>query len=331
MRITPTLVDASTAVENALQTHKGRASVSIEGVGGTLLLQYQSGEPLEIYMVPLSADKRFVPTDYVHFTLPQADNGSATIDLTVSPGWSFHKQRWALNLLSVDEKAGAQFTNIQFTNASLPTTLKAVAQHLMTEEPYTPSSYHALRGYRMLGISVTVIFGLMTLIVVFLCLAFARASRRRALAIRILVIAMLLYQARFSVDLLRYTQEHLIGFAHGVYDEAGSVNEMAKEIRSLGGTNQNIFVCRDGTNFKEKLLRYFVYPVHVSADTQDANVATLAVVMDTFKHGYRTTPTDLAPVLRLQCGPIDRLAEQLHQFPDGAVLFKLLPSSAPRS
>ncbi len=338
MMIKPALIDASTTVENALQTHKGRASTAIEGRGNVLHITYQSSEPLEIYMVPLSKDKNFILTDYIRFTLPKAENGSVAIDLTVSPGWSFKKQKWIMNILSIDEKTGAQFTSMQLTKASLPTTLKAAARHVMTMEPYTPSSYHALHGYRILGTSFTVMLAVLSVIIVLACLTFVPSTRRRTAVISVLTISMLLYQTRFSIDLLRYTHEHLIGFSHDIYDEAGSVSAIANDIRSFVenqksfvGTIPSVFVCRDGTNFKEKLLRYFTYPVRVSAEPRYADTATLAVVMSKFKHGHQTTPTDHSAIVRLQCGPIDRLAEELNRFPDGAILFKLLPSSASKS
>lgn len=175
LRITPALIDAAHSVEQALEMNKSHASTTIEGKGGTLTIDYRSGEPLEVYMVPLKPDSSYVPTDYLHFTLPMSEQGTIALDLTVSPGWNGENQKWMMTLLGKSEATDAAFTNIVFGDGASPSALVAV-RHLLTRETYTPSSYHGLRGYRFLGLSLTKMLGILTVIAALAGFALDRKS-----------------------------------------------------------------------------------------------------------------------------------------------------------
>lgn len=326
LAITPELVDASHAIEDALQTHKGHASTAIEGRGSTLRIGYRSSEAVEMYLVPLAADEMYVPTDFIHLTLPKEEQGDVTIDLTVSPGWSLRNQKWLLNLLSTDETAGLGFTSVEFEDATMMRAVTAAVRHLFTEETYTPSSYHALRGYRFLGMSFTVTLGLLTVITLGVCLvAFDKKSRRQAMLLTLLT-GSLLYQVRFSVDLLRLSAEHLHEYyAARTYDEAGSIHEVATYINAQN-PDAAVYVCRDGTNFKEKLLRYFIYPVKVSSDEASLKNEAMIVVMNTFKSGFSTSASADGSTGRLQCGSFSGNVQRLRTFTDDTIVFRILPS-----
>ena len=329
LRITPALIDASHSVEQALETHKGHASTSIEGQGGILTLDYQSTEPLEVFLVPLRPDETYTPTDYLRFTLPLTEQGTVEVDLTVSPGWSPRNTKWLVTLLSSDEKAGAAFTGIRFTESGAPPTVLVALRHLFTKEPYTPSSFHALRGYRMLGVSLTISLGLLTIALALSALAFVTKVKRRSMALGVLLVGTLVYQTRFSLDLLRFTKEHLTEYAHGTYDEAGSIHTVATFLRTLASGKESkttVYVCRDGTTFKEKLLRYFAYPIRISSEASDAATADYAVVMNKFKWGFETNVTKDASVTLLRCGDLERPSQKLTTFDDGSIVFRLLSS-----
>ncbi len=330
LRITPALIDAAHSVEEALTTHKGHASTTIQGQGGTVTIDYQSSESLEVYLVPLHADASYTLTDYLRFTLPMAtEGGTVSIDLTMSPGWSPKQQTWLLNLLSTDEKTNAAFTKMSFDDANQPNAAIIALRHLFTEEIYTPSSYHALRGYKMLDVSFTVLLGLVTVIGALGCLIFLREQKRKTGAMLMLILGMLLYQMRFSVDLVRYTAQHLTEYSHGTYDEAGSIHAVAAFLHTLAKGKEStltVYVCRDGTNFKEKLLRYFSYPIRISSETEDTKNAQYAVVMDKFKWGFETIVTKENASTLLKCGDLERRSEKLTTFRDGTIVFRLLPS-----
>jgi hypothetical protein len=323
LSIRPALVDSSSQVEDALKRNAGHASTVLTGNGHSLFLTYSTSEPIEVFMVPLAADNNFFPTDFVTFTLPEAEEGAANIDLTVSPGWAPGEQRYLLNLLTKSENANASFVSADFEPASLFDTVKAAFGHLFTPEPFTPSSYHALRGYRVLGYSVAVVLGMLTILVALTIYFISKPAVRLRNASLVLFAAMMLYALRWSVDLVRFTHQHLTEYANHTYDEAGSIysvadtlkNGVASNNQKLITNNSVVFVCRDGTNFKEKVLRYFAYPTKITSEAADASGATLAIVMDKFD--WKFTENSLS------CGPIKRAAEKVVEFDDGSVLFRL--------
>jgi hypothetical protein len=320
LSIRPALVDSSDIIERALQENAGHASTTIEGAGSALVITYRTNEPLEVYMVPLAADDSYVPTDYMRFTLPMTEEGTATIDLTVTPGWSPADHRYLLNLLSRTEQADAAFTGMQFTPNSAGNSLGAAIRHLFTAEPFTPSSYHGLRGYRVMGTSVTVILGIVILLSCLISFALVKPERRASVLLLILVGGSFLYQLRFDSDLLRFTNEHLTEYLHGTYDEAGSAHQIATFIRTLTGEQPTtVYVCRDGTNFKEKLLRYFAYPIKISSEPEAAKSASIVLVMDKIHWSSDTTK---AKTGLFQCGDFNGQAQKITTFPDGSVLLK---------
>lgn len=323
--IRPAIVDSSEPVERALAENKGRASTALEGKGAKLMISYRSNQSLEIYMVPLDANDDFVPTDFLRFTLPQAEQGAASIDLTVSPGWKPMQQRWLVYLLSKDETADAGFDSLSFIPASPFIVVKAGVGHFLTPEPYTPSSYHALRGYRIYGAHVAVMLGLAVLLLSACVFLFVRPERRLAVALAILLIGTALYQLRFGLDLLRFTNQHLGEYAEGTYDEAGSAHIIAQNFHMIATEGQTVYSCRDGTNYKEKILRYFAYPIRISSDDAAAATADFAIVMDKASWSMDTATVNKATVLTLRCGAVNRRAERLTTFADGSILFRLLP------
>lgn len=323
LTIVPDLVQSSDVVENELRVNMGRATTSIEGNGQALIIGYESDEPISIFMVPLQSDGSYVPMDFMHFTLPKSTGGSVRIDLTVSPGWQPTDTKYLLNLLTHTENAHAGFTQIEFEPTTLMKTLMTGVRHFFTVEPYTPSSYHALRGYRVYGHSITVILGvLLLLIVVAMFIVFKREQRTQKIFIVMLIIC-LVYGLRMSIDLTRFTSEHLGEYLHGTYDEAGSAHDIGKSIEVIANASPSptrVAVCRDGTNYKEKIVRYMAYPIPVS---ETVTGATLALIMDRNNWSTETTIDEKGSHTILHCGAIHHRAEKLHDFADGSTLFLL--------
>jgi hypothetical protein len=274
-------------------------------------------------MVPLQSDKTYVPMDFMHFTLPKNEQGTVRIDLTVSPGWTPKVTTYLLNLLTTSDTVNAGFTNLTFEETSILTLITTGVRHLLTVEPYTPSSYHALRGYRIFGISFTIALGLLTVVIAGILFALSKPEKRLASITTLLTIVTLLYAVRFSIDLLRFTHEHLIGYMNGIYDEAGSAHQIGQtitDIRQQSTTPVRVAVCRDGTNYKEKIVRYITYPVHVS---DVSTGATLALVMDKNDWSTQTTIDADGSHVTLHCGSIHRTAQKITDFADGSILFSL--------
>ncbi len=328
--ITPLSVDSSAPVEQALQENKGYASTSIEGQGSKLRLTYQASEPVTIYMVPLSAEEHFVPTDFLMLTLPATDGGSAEIDLTVSPGWTPKTTKWLLHLMTKTEDTNAGFSAVEFLPASTFTIMNTAFWHFFKQEPYTPSSYHALRGYRVLSRDVTMIIGFLVLLASILTIIFAKKGTKLMALVIVLFTFQALYGLRFGFDLLRFSSEHLTGYANGMYDEAGSVYQIAPSLRSLvvqdkkSEAETTVFVCRSGTNYKEKILRYFSYPIRISSDASLTASADYALVMNSRDWNVQTVSENGVNKQFLQCADLKLEATQIATFPDGSILFSLV-------
>lgn len=322
--IEPKLIDSSDPVQEALSKNSGRASTTIEGRGGTLAITYVASEPIEIYMVPIHGkDNSYVPTDFLSFTLPATDESDARIDLTRTPSWSPETQTWMLHLLTKDEHTEAGFRNVEFIPLSPVGNAVAAIRQLFTTEPYTPSSYHALRGYRIFGVPIAIVFGLLTVLMAIITLMIARKNRLQAV-LAVLIIASGIYQLRFSIDLLGFTNQHLREYYTDkhVYDEAGSVHLIAQLLK-LGLPDDVIYVCRDGTNYKEKLLRYFAYPVKISSDASVASTANFALIMDKSDWSLETTTANKQTLQTLHCNDLHRPVEFQTNFEDGSRLYRL--------
>lgn len=329
LTITPAVVDSSAPVERALQENEGRASTAIEGQGGWLSLTYAASEPLQIFLAPLDADGGFVPTDFLRFTLPAADEADVLIDLTVSPGWSPAPHKWILHILTGRKDAEAGFLQMEFLPASPFATVKALFSHFFTVEPYTPSSYHALRGYRVFGTPTAPILGVVMLIAAAIAIVAAKKERKLPTLVMVLLAGCAFWQLRFSIDLLRFTHEHLTGYAAGLYDEAGSVYQAADIIREAVKTAKikeeaaTVYVCRDGTNYQEKILRYMSYPIRISSQEKDAATAAFVLVTDKKSWTLGTRTTGTSSVQTLNCGAVTSDAKKLTDFPDGSILFSI--------
>lgn len=311
-RITPVIVNSSVQVEQGLRENKGSASTKLEGQGATLRITYVASEPLTVYTVPVNAAGQFAPHDFLTFMLPATEEGTVDIDLTVSPGWKPKTQTWVMHILT-KENADAGFADVQFIRAGSASVALASVRHAFTVEPYSPSTYHGLRGYRVFGKDLTIIAGIILLVASGLTALIAAKGRRLQTVLVLLIGFQALYGLRFGIDLLRFSVEHTTGYAAGLYDEAGSVYRIAPVIRSLEATK--VFVCRSGTSYKEKILRYFSYPVRVSADPKNVTDADAALVMNAYDWSFDG--------VTLRCDDLTLKTTKHSVFPDGSVLFTL--------
>lgn len=322
LMITPEAITSSVPLEKARQENKGRATIKLEGKGGILRLTYKALQPLTIFMVPLSPDGTFVQTDFILLTLPISDQGAADIDLTISRGWSPRNTTWLLSVITKDTEAIAEFSAAEFLPISTVKTVTTFFRHSLNAEPYTPSSYHGLRGYHALKLDLTIIMGLALVLACAAAFVFRTKEKKLQTLIIIFILFHALYGLRFSIDVLRFTGEHLLGYSRGHYDEAGSIYDAAMKIAELAAKTEkemNVFVCRSGTDYKEKILRYMTYPVTVSSEVASAANADVALGMDTSAWTLESTKDGEL----LHCKDLSLKVRTLAQFPDGSVLFTL--------
>jgi len=272
----------------------------------------------------MKEDGSFTPTDFLLMTLPATDNGTVEIDLTVSPSWSPRTTTWRLHLLTKDEHSVAGFMSIEFVPASSVQLLTTIVRHIFTADPYTPSSYHALHGYKVLAKDMTIIVGIALLISGILALVLTKSQKRVRTLLAILLFFHALYGLRFGIDQLRFTHEHLTGYARNEYDEAGSIYAVAEAVNDITAqnldTSTTLFVCRTGTNYTEKILRYFVYPTVVTSDAGTASTADLVLAMDSDE--WRVESKE--DTQTLHCRDLALPVRPLAEFADGSILFTLL-------
>jgi len=335
--IVPERIETSAPVQEALSQQKGSTVTSIEGWGSTVAITYHASEPIEIFLAPLLAENRYNLFDFLHFVLPATEKKTAIVQLTGSPGWSPGNRRYLLNILVRSDDVRAGFIDVQFEPASMTTIASAALQHFFSAEPYTPSSFHALHGQRVLGWSGSVMAGVITVLA---CIVAATASLRRkqhmmTTVMTVLIAALLLYQLRSAMDLLRFSTQHLREFyGKDIYDESGSVHSIARRIRKSAPTllSTQVFVCRDGTNFKEKLLRYFIYPMPVSADPAVIDDAGMVLVMDKLDSTFvprENGAVEEGAFMTVHCGDAQISAVLTKRFADGSMLFTIPTQSTP--
>ena len=319
--LVPKVIDASEPIRTALQENKGYTSTTLHGKGASLHLQYSASEDITFFLVPIATNKSYVPNDTVLTVLPKGERKNVTIDLTVSPGWSPWQEDYMLQMLTPSKEADASFFEVDFFDASIVTTIKAALQHFWTLEPYSPSSYHALRGYRILGISLPIIAGVF-IIACSIFMVIFRTKISASLLPNFLIITTLLIAARSTIDDVRFSKQHLFEyFTKGTYDEAGSIFTIAEFLKANTDDDARIYICREGTNFQEKLLRYAVYPRHVSDLKNDAQTATHVLITDRRSWSFDDKNSSLV------CGDLSEAKiESKEKFVDGSLLFTLTTS-----
>jgi hypothetical protein len=295
-----------------LATYKSSSEGKIGGEGTALRLRYTTPTPLRSLIVKFATEQGFDPADLVGFTMPAASDGEVIVDLTGLPGWSPGTAQYLLSFYSSELEGAAQVTEVEIMKGSPMDTARAALSQFMQPEDFKVSSYHMLRGYRILGVPLILIIGIPGII-----LTGALFWRRKpVLALMILLIANLLYSTRVSADLLRFSAEHLgEWYAKGTYDQAGSMHEIATWVRRNLPSTSHIFVCHDSTDYYSKVLRMFAYPIRVTATPTIALPPTHVLI--TRKLSWSIEEGILS------CGPLKVAAEERARFSDGSVLFAL--------
>lgn len=324
LMITPMLVGESGMVEKALMRSNGRAKTELEGQGSKVIITYSSDADLNIFMIPMNEQRtNYNPTDAFSFLLPAGTDNKATIDLTLSPGWvSARPIYYIIHILTPTAETNAGFSEVEFVAGSIVDQIRAMASHGFKSELFTPATFHVLRGYRIMTTSVTIVLGMLSIITCIIVYIIARKRKwHGGMAILMtLVIFQLLYGARFALDLLRFSGEHLHAwYTTGQYDEAGSIYLIADVIKSSIAdptpSDSGVYICHDGTNFQEKLLRYFLYPVPVSSDALKIKDPShvLILVKKTWSFDDKTNALD--------CGEFKGAMKHIKTYDDGSVLF----------
>lgn len=312
LTIIPTL-DLSQEEALARQASTEKADTLIEGKGKSLRILYSSAVRIDADLAILRGGASFDPTEILHFTLPAGKDMEATVDLTVTPGWSPFTRQWRLFLASPPSTTSIDIHTMEFVPSDPASVLRTIAGNVINREVFQVSTFHALRGYRILGFSLATILGIFT----FAAAAVFLGLRSPRLAMTTFTVGSLLYVGWFGIDLARFTAENLTTWLRdGVYNKAGAAAAVADALRSEAKNSPVplfVYVCHDTTDFYAKVLRYMLYPTPVSVKAEDIPRTTHVLVAGKIAWNYRDG--------LLTCGNVTGAAHELAQFRDGAVLY----------
>ena len=313
--LTPSLELDQASIARRLSSPKTQ-TMQVRGAGAKLKIAYSSSLPIDIDLAPMVAGSSFDPADLGHTTLPAGKDMVAMIDLTVAPSWKPWGSTYYVAFFVHAEKIDAEMQEITVVPGGLGSVIGAAVHHLLEPEEYQVATPHALRGHRIIGVSLTLIVGLATLIALAYLLIRKREVRSMVLAG---FIGLLFYSFWFGLDILRFTTGHVSAWEKDhTYAQAGSIYEVADELKAedaRGHAVKGVYVCTTSTDYMTKVLRYLLFPVHVSIAAEDVNSSTHMLITGIGDWTYTEG--------KLHCGRIDGPATKVREFADGSVLFSV--------
>lgn len=302
-----------TEIADVARTSEQMAEGTVVGAGRWLRIAYRSGVPIVGFVAPMRGSQ-YNPVDMLRFDLPETDAAVVEIDLAASSSWNPTEKTYLVSLASPASALSPEIQGVEIVPGA-GGVAGAAAWHLMAPESFAISTYHRLRGYRVLGVGVVP-----TLAVLFAAACGIVAVRRRAAALASLLgLALgmqLLYGARVGADLVRLSFAHGREWSRGSYAEAGSAHALADAVREIADEQDvRLAVCFDSTDYAAKLLRYDLYPIPVAWTGEIARDATHVAVVRKIDWSFEDG--------RLRCGDMNVDATLLEEFPDGSRLFFL--------
>lgn len=253
----------------------------IRGKGSSLNIAYTSDAEVELRISFLIESEgggtKYNPLHTIKF--PDVTAGEVrqvTLNLTKSPAWSNKTQDY---LLHVWGPVGANVVihDIEFEDASMADVLGAAFGQLFTDEAVQLSTGNYRWGYRVLNISVTAVLGVILLLAISFWLLvtsfwFRRNQRLEVgdilrAAILVSLIFILLYDVRFSLDLVRTSARDISSWTgDGEYRQLGPVNKIVGDLKNEQmqfGDRMRVTLCTDLEDLYFKHIRYHMYPVKV--------------------------------------------------------------------
>ncbi len=312
LRITP-VPALGTEVANIARASEQMAEGTVVGGGRWLRVTYTSDAGLSGFVAPMLG-AQYNPVDMLRFDLPSADAASTVdVDLSASPSWNPTEKTYLIVLASPASETPPEVLGVEILPGGV---VGAFFRHFASPESFVISTYHQLRGYRILGIGLVPVLALLfALACVALMIRWKAAAFLPLLGLALT--AQLLYGARVAVDQLRLSAVHAMEWSNGTYGEAGSTYELAEAVRETAKEqpDMTLGVCFDSTDYFAKLLRYDLLPIPVvwtgNAIADATHVAVIRKIDWSYDDG------------RLRCGELNVPAALLEEFSDGSRLFSL--------
>jgi len=289
-------------LQQVISGNAAHASTDVEGAGNTLRIRYSSENPIDVYILFLREGDTLNPRDTLFAELPPDDEGEALIPLSHTRGWRAGTQKLRIHFLTEKESEHA-IHSVQLTEATVRA--GGVRQYL-APEPFSPSSYHRLEGYRIFGMPSTVLLTCTVLIL----LAAALFLRNKRITLVILLAGAFLSNGRFTADLLRMTYANTKEWTQAhTYAAVGSVYEIASYLQE--NDVQTVRLCTDGNSYFPVLLQYASFPSVIAQDAKHV------LVRNAYDWSYDNS--------FLRCRNIEHAATRVKTFADGSELFSLQP------
>lgn len=313
IRIIPHLALEEDA-ERAFVSEKQRSSGIVEGAGGLLRISYTSSIPVPTFVTPFNSETTYNPGDTLQLELPSGTQQIAEIDITAHSAWKpWHNKYYVLFLSSAEDNA-VTIDDVQLQPVSFWETVSAAISHVFEPEIYKVSTVHLMMGYRMLGVSLLPLLGMIALFVAGILLA-----RRASTGTVLLVLAgfSLFYSARVTADMVSWSADHQKewrkGETYAVADDMHSVAAFLQQEAHTSASPQRVSICHDSTNYYTKLLRYLLYPIPVITEQGTGPLPTYMVVAKKIHWSFDDGILD--------CGGRRVRADKLDTFQKGATVF----------
>jgi len=271
---------------------------------------------------------KYNPLHTINFPeVPAGEARQAKLDLTKSGAWSNKEREYLLHVLG---PVGASITihDIEFKDAGLFDVIGASIGHLFTDEAVQLSTGNYRWGYRVLNVPVTVIVGIL-LILASCSLLVARFSFGKSqklgvedvmrVALLMSLIFILLYDARFSLDLVRTNARDISSWiGDGEYRQLGPISKVIDDLKieqKSFGDRMRVTLCTDLEDLYFKHIRYHMYPIKVDQG-EDWSGATH--VMFIGKH-HLVQPDEM---INCRGDQMPRGSEMISNYEEGTALYR---------
>lgn len=262
------------------------ASGDVSGKGSDLIIDYSSSDKVELFIMFVDKRGNINPREIVYAELPEGIT-QATIPISKTRGWKNGERTYKLHFIKKEE-SDTVINNAQIAGGfSFSNGIK----QLFTPEPFTPSSYHRLSGYRIFGYSLTLIVTIIIALAFITCISL----KRKRLGIIIVITGILILNTRFSLDLIKYTHTNLTS---ETYATAGSAYDLAGFLKSQ--SIESVQLCSDSNSYFRTIFNYAAYPMVIDDKSEYVIVHNA-----------------------LDCELINESSTLIKEFPDGSILYKL--------
>jgi hypothetical protein len=311
--ITP-VAEPTVEQQRAIAGNEGVSSGIVEGAGDRVRITYSSPVPIEVNIAPLRRGHDIDPSELMFFSLPAAAAQEALVNLSGMPGWAPWSGAYYLTMSVPHPDDAVSIENVELLPASLGAIMHAIRTTMTTPERFQVSTPHTIRGTQLLGVPLTTLIAVITVLCTMVVIRWRGVATNTALGV--LLAGPLLASLWFDIDLLRFTQTHaMLWWSNGTYNEQGASIAVAEHLEQLTIPNPVLDVCDNATDYVTKVIRYFAYPIPVLHAAETDPRVTHVLVRDrlvwSFADGILT------------CGELETPAALLTTFADGAQLFAL--------